>query len=542
MTVRHFKYDIFISHNRADKAWARELASKIAEEEYNGRLLRPWLDEQFLDPGDLKSNEELTTALDRSRLFGLVLSPESVASFWVNFEIDHFLENRKTDYLVLFLRKNCNLPEKIKIAEPELFDFRDDKKIDQQFEQLWTKLKPAHELNVSIVHQKIDVAFNLFEENDPGGFYAVPTKERDSFYDELSKYPIDDPAMEGFAMVAFSRCAMHLNTIRWDLQYNFKMLLGDCLGVSLLKSNTYRQVAQHFLSLADMQDGNTLLLFVLARAFSKLAETDIRQVDLSILLRIISQLDKKEKIRNDEKALEGMLVHIAGKIRNLPLGELFIKTLSEGGTSSKVIAAGAIAFYFEQAPPVFYLSQAETNSKNRLTNQKLPEEQASSKLLSLLFDLSLDENERVFHAAEIAKEDIRRANPDVDFPYGYFLLNSAKGITASQVFNGPFIGSIVKVTVENMSTMAMQSHVTNVACLTEERIVESLFDQCSAFLIPEQDSESLLCKRLRSRGMPYGMIKPEMMQALNDGDLIMVSQNQIILWKNNNYKYEKEMP
>jgi hypothetical protein len=338
--------------------------------------------------------------------------------------------------------------------------------------------------------------------------------------------------MEGFAMVAFNRAAMHLNKISWDLQYNFKMLLGDCLGVSLLKSNTYRQVAQHFLSLAGMQEGNTLLLFVLARAFSKLAETDIRQVDLSILLRIITQLDKKKIINNEEKALEGMLVHIAGKIRNLPLGELFIKTLTEGGTSSKVIAAGAIAFYFEQAPPVFYLSQAEQNYKNRLTNQKLQEEKASSKLLSLLFDLSMDDNIRVFQAAELAKQDIRRANPDVDFPYGYFLLNSAKGMAASHVFNGPLIGSVVKVAMENMDKMALQTDVTNLVCLTEDRIVESLFDQCSAFLLPEQDSESLLCKRLRSKGMPFGMIKPEMMQALNNGDQIMVSQKQITLWKN----------
>ena len=532
MTVRHYKYDIFISHNRADKEWARELARKIAAEEYNGRLLRPWLDEQFLDPGDLKSDEELTTALDRSRLFGLVLSPESVASFWVNFEIDHFLKTRREDSILLLLRKTCQFPEKIKTEPTEILDFRDDKKPGWQLDLLWTKLKPAHELNVSSVQQKIDAVFHLFEENDPGGFYAEPTRERDHFYNELSKYTIDDPALEGFAMAAFTRSVMHLNTISRDLQYNFKMLLGDCLAVSLLESNTYRQVAQHFLSLADQQDENTSLLFVLVRAFSKLAETDIRQIDLSILLRIVYQLDKKKNISNEEKALEGMLVHIAGKIRELPLGELFIKTLSEGGTSSKIIAAGAIAFHHKQAPPVFYLSLAEENYNNRIQEDGLQNEMASRKLLSLLFDLSLDKNARVFQAAELAKQDIRRANPDVDFPYGYFWLNSAKGITVSHIFNGPFLGSIVKVTVGNMSKMAFQTHVANVVCLTEERIVESLFDQCSAFLIPEQDPESLLCKRLRSRRMPIGMITPEMMQALKNGDHIMVSQKQITLWKN----------
>jgi hypothetical protein len=49
VTVRQYKYDIFISHNRADKEWAKELASKIASEKYNGRLLRPWLDEQKVE-------------------------------------------------------------------------------------------------------------------------------------------------------------------------------------------------------------------------------------------------------------------------------------------------------------------------------------------------------------------------------------------------------------------------------------------------------------------------------------------------------------
>ena len=55
-----FSYDIFISHNRADKDWARALANRLAEELLHGRPLRPWLDEKFLDPGDLASESELT--------------------------------------------------------------------------------------------------------------------------------------------------------------------------------------------------------------------------------------------------------------------------------------------------------------------------------------------------------------------------------------------------------------------------------------------------------------------------------------------------
>ena len=67
VSARYF-YDIFISHNRADKAWVRTLADRLAVERLHGRALRPWLDEKFLDPGGLASEAELTTAIDRSRL------------------------------------------------------------------------------------------------------------------------------------------------------------------------------------------------------------------------------------------------------------------------------------------------------------------------------------------------------------------------------------------------------------------------------------------------------------------------------------------
>ena len=70
-----YGYDLFLSHNRADKDWVRKLATRLADHTYNGRALRPWLDEQVLDPGEDVREAELTTALDRSRLFVIVLSP-----------------------------------------------------------------------------------------------------------------------------------------------------------------------------------------------------------------------------------------------------------------------------------------------------------------------------------------------------------------------------------------------------------------------------------------------------------------------------------
>lgn len=531
MTAKYYNYDIFISHNHADKEWVRELASKIANEDYYGRKLRPWLDEQILEPGNLKSNEELTTALDRSRVLGLVLSPDSVASYWVNFEIEHFLKTRENEAVVLLLLKDCLLPEKLAKSDVALIDFRAANKIEENLSLLWGQLKPKQNLDINVVQQNIDNAFDRFVKNDPGGFYAEPTKERDDFYNELSKYPINDAVFEGFTMVAWKRAAMYLNTIGSGFRYNYKMLLGECLGIAVLESRIYRRVVQQFLSLNVKSNNNTSLLFVVARAYSKLAETDIHQVDLSVIIRAISLLDIKTIITNEEKALEGMFVRIVGKLRNLPLGELLIKTLSEGGESSKIIAAGAISINYEKASPVFYLSKAEENFKNRVHTVEPQNEISSPKLLSLLFDLSVDQNRRVQNAVQMAKQEIQTAYPDVDFPYGYFWFNRAKDFQAKHVFNGPFIGSFAMATIENMNQLALQTNVNNVVCLTEDRIVESLFDQCSAVLVVEQDPGSLLCNRLRSNGMPFAMITTELMTQLNDGDQIMISEKQITRWK-----------
>ena len=41
--------------------------------------------------------------MDRSRLFALVLSPESVASYWVDFEIQHILATRSTRIIIPIL-------------------------------------------------------------------------------------------------------------------------------------------------------------------------------------------------------------------------------------------------------------------------------------------------------------------------------------------------------------------------------------------------------------------------------------------------------
>lgn len=82
-------YSCFISHNKADKQFARQLHDRL-----QGRGIRCWLDEKQLNPGD-----DLYHEIDRGiRVWDKVLlcaSKDSLTSAWVDDEITIALEKEK---------------------------------------------------------------------------------------------------------------------------------------------------------------------------------------------------------------------------------------------------------------------------------------------------------------------------------------------------------------------------------------------------------------------------------------------------------------
>jgi len=525
---QQFSYDIFISHNRADKDWARALANRIADERLHGRPLRPWLDEKFLDPGALASESELTTAIDRSRLFGLVLSPEAVAAKWVEFELKYFLGIREREAMVPMLRRTCSLPESL--SDSPTLDFKVDPQFEESLKLLIAKLCPVRDISVAEVERAVDDAVAQLEANDPGGFYAEPTPERDALFQELTSYDVDDLVQEGLTIAAFHRAIENLQRISAagsPAAYNYKMLLGECLAAGLSRSAGFRQITQHLLS--DEPSAPAAFVFVVARAFSKLAEIDFSLVDLSALFRAISQLDQKTHLDNEERSIEILLARVVGKMREKPVAEMLIKKLSEGGRTSRIVAAAAISFTPHLGAPVFYLSELESLYEKKGGSQSLPLGQPSRRLLGEIFALDLGQEESVVAAVRLAKQDLQRAFPEIDFPYGLFWF-FRKGIPITNLNNAPFMGTIVKATVANMVELAEGLDAATVVCLTEPRIVEALFDRCGAMLILPQDPDSHLCRRLRQRGVPFGMLAPEIMSELSGGDHVFVDQDKVTLW------------
>lgn len=532
-SARHF-YDIFISHNRADKPWAHALATRLSARLYNGRPLRPWLDEQFLDPGEPASNSELTSAIDRSRIFGLVLSPEALASTWVEFEIAYFLRKREMEDLVMILRRSCEPLGPLRDL-PSL-DFRSDDQYDGRFEELLAKLCPATDVDLQEVRRRVDAAFWVHVESDTGAFSPAPTRERDDFFEVLTRYDADDASSEGLAIAAFERAAellLGLHESGSEATYNTKMLLGECLAAALTRSAAYRQVAQRFLDIAEREADTTVLLFVLVRNYSKLSEIDPSFVDTSVLLRIASQLDAKQSVGGGEKAVEGLLGRVLGKLRGTPAGDLLIRTFSKGGRSSRIAAIGGISLTYHRAAdePVFYLSKLKNIHETCTTGEELYKAPPSPRMLALLFGIDLDQHEHVGARLRLARQEIEQDFPGIEFPYGYGWGNLHEGISVTNLFQAPFMGTVVKITRDNMVEQSRKVGVSTIACLTESRVVDALFRDCGALLILEQDANSHQCLRLRGRNVPYGMLSAEAMASLSDEDVIAVDRGSLSLWR-----------
>ena len=96
---------VFISHSWKDKAFVRRLAKTLWEEDY-----QVWLDEKELVPGDGLATR-LSDALSQSRVVIVVVTPNSMDSRWLRFEL-----NKATERMV---QGNCRIIPALKgIVEP----------------------------------------------------------------------------------------------------------------------------------------------------------------------------------------------------------------------------------------------------------------------------------------------------------------------------------------------------------------------------------------------------------------------------------------
>jgi len=501
----------------------RTLADRLANVDFHGRPLRPWLDEQVLDPGELGQKAELTSALDRSRTLVLVLSPASVASKWVEFEAEYFLRDRPLTEVIPLLTAPCDIPKILDGAEP--LDFTAAAAFETTFSTLVARLCPAAAGNTADAEALVDQAWDAALAADPGGLDAEPSPQRDALLEALLRFPIDAAETEGLALTGFLHAARLLlrdHERAHPAVYNMQMLLGECVGVAVLRHPRYRQLAQRFLDLQPADSPDPILAFAVVRAYSKLAEIDPTLIDAGALLRVGMLLDSSPPLNNKKLSAAMLLGRVAAKLRGNDMGDLLIQVLREGGAAARIAAIGAISMAEARASSVFYTSALAALHGSPGAHMSGALDPPSRKLQAHLYAIDIYQPPVVRQQLEIARDDLRRAFAIDDLPTAYSWFALRRAPAAASPHHAPFMGTVAKATTANMEALALEVNASNVVCLTEPRIVDALFDRAGAVLVPSQDEGSPQCRRLRGRGVPFAMLDSDRMAELKDGDQIEI--------------------
>jgi len=133
-------FDLFLSHNGADKPWTERLAVAI-EGDRSGPPLKVFFDKWDILPGsDVPA--ELEEGLQNSRYVGLVLSQEALSSDWVALERSTAIyrdPRARQRSLIPLLRRDCRLPDML--ARLNRIDFRREQDFDAGLEALVNLLR-----------------------------------------------------------------------------------------------------------------------------------------------------------------------------------------------------------------------------------------------------------------------------------------------------------------------------------------------------------------------------------------------------------------
>jgi hypothetical protein len=104
------RYDVFVSYNRAQMKWVRRLVAEL-----RNCGIRPFFDEEVGLVGTALTHA-IADALLSSRCCIIVLTPESVKSQWVGYEIQralHMDPDSMRRFLIPLLLKDCKVPTEL---------------------------------------------------------------------------------------------------------------------------------------------------------------------------------------------------------------------------------------------------------------------------------------------------------------------------------------------------------------------------------------------------------------------------------------------
>ncbi len=161
---------VFLSHNHADKPFVRRLAADL-----ENQGIPYWLDEAEIKIGE-SLIEKIRAGIDKMDFVAVVLSPDSVASLWVQREVDVAMNQeilgRRLKVLPLMYRK-CDLPGFL--LGKKYADFTDDSRYPYALEELVRGLNVVFNRNAFAPPAR---ATNLGQALDKASNKALPMLTR----------------------------------------------------------------------------------------------------------------------------------------------------------------------------------------------------------------------------------------------------------------------------------------------------------------------------------------------------------------------------
>jgi hypothetical protein len=130
--------DLFVSYSSKDKPFVERLAADL-----NRHKVKIWVDALEMQIGD-SLNKKIQHGISNSGWLGIVLSPDSVASPWVEKELNAALElelERQSVFVLPLLYRECKIP--LFLRDKVYADFRNS--YEAGLEALLRKLRPAFE-------------------------------------------------------------------------------------------------------------------------------------------------------------------------------------------------------------------------------------------------------------------------------------------------------------------------------------------------------------------------------------------------------------
>lgn len=130
-SAEHVK--VFLSHSRVDKPFVERLKKDL-----ESQGIATWYDDKDLDIGDILS-DAIAQGINQSWCFLIVVSPQSVKSKWVKYELDeaydsHISQGKRILPILIGNLPDAKIPQRLK--KHKYADFRNDSSYDRSFNML----------------------------------------------------------------------------------------------------------------------------------------------------------------------------------------------------------------------------------------------------------------------------------------------------------------------------------------------------------------------------------------------------------------------